>query len=181
MANKPSALGKVAQAVAAAYATVQESGGLLDTVCGVLNTQYKGGDVPEADVAFICDEVSRIRSWSASSARVRKAEMKTIMGFYSVLPDAMAKLRANRKNEKPVTFEAGLRLARALKANDGNVARAIAAFIAGRTPTKPADRNEEQALESAKTHINRVLEHTALNKKFRAALSALCVEFDIAL
>lgn len=181
MATKPNVLNKLAGIVAEAFAGLN-TGALLDNVTGALNTQYKGADVPEADADFIADEVSRIRSWTATSAKSRKSEMRAIMSVYQTLPEAMTVLRSSKANTKPVTFEAGLKLARALK-KGSTVKQAVAAYLEGgkSNVTAPADRDLAASLKSTATHINRVLEHTALPRKFRAALSALCIEHDIVL
>jgi hypothetical protein len=180
MAAKSNGLTVLATALANAYATVQESGGLLDNVCKVVATKYKGEGVPDSDAEFIVDEVSRIRSWSASAAKVRKSEMRAILSVYSLLPDAMAKLRGHKGNTKPVTFDAGLKLARALK-KGSTITQAVAAYVNGSQQVDPADRSLDEAKASARTHVKRILQHTALPIKFRNALREACENAGIVL
>ncbi len=181
MAKQGAGLTLVAKAVAAAYAAAHSTGDLLDDVCKAVEAQFKGEQVPEEAAGFIVDEVARLRSWSASAAKVRKSEMRAILSVYDTLPDAMKKLREHKKNEKPVTFEAGLKLARALK-KGATITQAVAAYIeGGKAGTPPAERDLETSMKSAKTHINRVLEHKALPIKFRNALREVCEEHGIVL
>lgn len=180
MAQRGAGLTLVAKAVAAAYAAAHSTGDLLDDVCKAVATRYKGEGVPDSDADFIVDEVTRIRQWSASSAKTRKSEMRAILSVYSLLPDAMAKLRGHKGNTKPVTFDAGLKLARALK-KGSTITQAVAAYVNGSASVDPADRSLDEAKASAKTHIKRVLAHTALPIKFRNALREACENAGIVL
>lgn len=170
-------LSNLATAVASAFADVETSGGLVENICKAVQNLYKGKAMADSDIAFVCDETARLRGWNDSSARVRKAETKAILLQYAKLPEAIEKAR----KKKHVSFDAAVKLARAL--NKGMTPnQAAAAYIEGNKANKvsPADRDLDTAKKSVTTHVKRILEHTQLDRKFRAELRTLCEEHGIA-
>jgi hypothetical protein len=115
MATIEKGLKGLVHVVADVFDTVHSTGALLDRMCQAFAEKFDGAKVPEEQENYICDEVARVRQWSAAAAKTRKSELRAIISVYPKLPDAMTALRNSKKNEKPVTFEAGLKLARALK------------------------------------------------------------------
>lgn len=184
MATKTNGLKSLVHVVADVFDTAHSTGTLLDRMCQAFTDKYAGDDVPDSDADFICDEVARIRQWSESSMKARKSELRAIMSVYPKLPEAMTMLRNSKKNDRPVTFEAGLKLARALKKDGATAKTAVAAYIDGRNAANkmdPADRDLDASKKSARTHVKRILEHVALPRQFRNALRDLCEEHGIAL
>ncbi|MGL4557392.1 MAG: hypothetical protein ACRCV5_07800 [Afipia sp.] len=178
MAKQSNGLSSLASAIAGAFATVETTGGLVATICASVQKLYKGAEMPSDDVAYVCDEVARLRGWSDASARVRKAECKAILGQYATLPEAIEKA----STKKHVSFDAAVKLARSLKSMTPR--QAAAAYIAGKSATRASDpttRTLDEAKASIKKHVNRVLEFTQVDRKFRAELRSLCEEYGIAL
>jgi len=163
--------------VAGAFAAWENSGGVIVDMCKAVQNLYRGKDIPDDDMEFLCDEVSRVRGWSAASAGKRKLECKAILRNYAQLPEAVE--RATKK--KNVPFTAALALARMLgKGLTPN--QAATAYIKGNAATKaspPASRTKEDAAKSIKIHVKRILEFTQYDRKFRSELRALCDEFGI--
>jgi hypothetical protein len=174
------------QSVAAAIANAMvgiDTSGICETICENLLARFgKGGAVSKEDGDAIAAEVSRLRKWTPKSAETRIKELRAFYGAYDLLPLALEKLRETKSNGKPITYDAGVKLARSLKAGK-TVAQSVAAYIEGKAAAKvaPEDRTLEQSRESASTHVKRILEHKKLPSAFRSKLAALCVEFYISL
>ena len=174
------------QSVAAAIASAMvgiDTSGICEVICENLLARFgKNGTVPKEDGAAIGAEVARLRKWTPASAEKRISELGAFFGAYTLLPDALEKLRANKHNGKAVTYDAGVKLSRMLKGGK-TVTQAVAAFIEGKAAAKvdPADRDLESSIKSASTHVKRILEHKKLPAAFRSKLASLCVEYDIAL
>lgn len=170
-------LSQLASTVAGAFAEAEQSGGLVENICKAVQKLYKGKPVPKDDGEFIADEVARLRGWSEGSARVRKAECKSIIGQYAKLPDAIARA----KKKKFVSFEMAVKLARSL--NKGMTPNQAAQALVRRQQRNDSDSrakaDAETARKAAKQSAKKMLEYKALPAKFRSALRELCEEYDI--
>jgi hypothetical protein len=123
------------QSVAAAIANAMvgiDTSGICETICENLLARFgKGGAVSKEDGDAIAAEVSRLRKWTPKSAETRIKELRAFYGAYDLLPLALEKLRETKSNGKPITYDAGVKLARSLKAGK-TVSQSVAAYIEGK-------------------------------------------------
>jgi hypothetical protein len=167
----------VAAAIASALDTLSGRD-VAPAIVQNLDSRYKGSPVPDDDVAFYVTDVAKRMGVTESSFRQRKADITYICASYTDLPTAMEKYQG--KGKAAPAFYIAARLANKLRTM--SVTKAVSAVKADLKPKKPvdpADRDEETARKSAKTHVKRILEQTALPGDFRSRLAALAAEFQL--
>jgi uncharacterized protein YqeY len=132
--SKSTVVSQVAAALANGFASVESSATILESICKVAQSAYKGKEIPSDDVAAIVDRMVTERgdAWQESTAAARKSEAKRVLQTYAVLPEAIALVRKTG----PCNWRDGMALARLIVKNDGSVTKAIKAFTAESEPKR---------------------------------------------
>ena len=102
---------KVATAVAKVYDTVENNGSVVTQCVTAARQVYKGKAIPKLDLAYIIDNVARIRQWTAASLKQRSSEVRIVLRAYDRLPEAMEKYCAKSDG---FTWHDAIKLARCL-------------------------------------------------------------------
>lgn len=115
---------KVAAAVAKVYDSVENSGNVVTQCVTAAMRVYRGNAIPKLDLAYIADNVARIRAWTATSLKQRKSEVRIVLRAYDRLPEAITKYTAKSES---FTWHDAIKLARCLGREPAvNVAVALA-------------------------------------------------------
>ncbi len=102
---------KVANVIAKVYEIVGKSGNVVTQCVTSAQSVYKGATIPQQDLVFIANNVSRIRKWTSASATVRKSEVRKILKQYTRLPEAIDAYCAKHDT---FTWHSAVKLARCL-------------------------------------------------------------------
>jgi len=171
-------LTKLANSIAGHVEALDGTHSIVRDICDDCTNLYNDAPIPNDDMAFIAAEVSRVRGWTAKSARVRIAELKAVLKAYAKLPEAIDKAISKHV---AVPFYKAVALARMI--NAGKTPTQAATMLkqgTSATKAKPvAERNKAEQVKSANTHVKRILEQTKLPKAFRDALKSLAVQYDV--
>jgi len=117
--------GKVAAAIAKVFDTVENNGSVITQCVTSAKSVYRGAEIPTVDLAYIADNVARIRSWTPTSINARKSEVRKILRAYRELPEAIEKFR---KKSPTFTWHQAVKLARLL-GQHSTINKAVAAMV----------------------------------------------------
>jgi len=138
--SKSTIVSQVAAALANGFASVESSATILESICKVAQSAYKGKEIPADDMTAIVERMVTERgdAWQESTAAARKSEAKRVLQTYATLPEAIALAR----KVGPCNWRDGMTLARLLVKSEGNVKAAVKSFTdAGEAaPVKPQQR-----------------------------------------
>ncbi len=113
----------IASAYVAALNTAESSGSLVTHVCNVANKYTKGAALPDEDISGVVIDIAKAKGWKGASAKTRSSEVRKVLKFAHVLPDAIESALATHKR---CDWHTSLRIATQL--NKGlNVAKAVKA------------------------------------------------------
>lgn len=163
---------KVAGAIAKVFETVSKQGNILTQCVSSVSSVYRGKPVPAQDIAFIANNVARIRGWSSASAGPRKSEVRKIVRNYTRLPEAMQKIGAANGN---FTWHDAMRLLTCLNAEPA-LGKALARFS---TKTTAKIVTPLKALGTAVSKIMNLDTRASKITKFQTDLEHLCVTHGI--
>lgn len=162
--------GKVAAGISKVLDTVSKQGNILHTCVTLVQSVYKGVDVPKADEKFIAEAVARQRKWSAASAGPRKSEVRKIVRNYLAIPEAM-KLLAKKRDT--FTWHDAMKLVTRLNNPNFTTKQAVAAMLSAPVKEKPTALKQ---VTTCLTRIGNIETRSAKIIAFRKDLSALAAK-----
>lgn len=149
-----------------AFAAHESSGSRIVDICKAARGMFKGKPVPDDAATEIVDAVVAARGWQDKVATVRRSECKRVLSVYAVLPEGIERVR---KERGACLWTDALRLATKIKANDGNLAKGLAAFMeSGGSVVSPKGRAAGALKQWYKA-----------DKKAREAIRAACATLRI--
>jgi hypothetical protein len=161
---------KVASAIAKVFETVSKQGNIITQCVSSVTSVYKGKPVPSTDIAFIANNVARLRGWSKGSEGPRKSEVRKIVRNYTRIPEAMQKVGAADGN---FTWHDAMRLLTALNAEPA-LGKAVLRFNAKGPVTKATSATPTKVLGQAVSKIMNLDTRAVKITKFQEALETLC-------
>jgi len=163
---------KVANVIAKVFDALSSNGNVITQCVSSLRSVYRGSDVPVQDIAFIADNVARIRGWSDKSAGPRKSEVRKIVRNYTSLDEAV---KLYKKKSATFTWHECMKLLTQMN-KEQTTRQAVAACLVTAAPTKVAAPKQ---LASLLTRISNIETRSAKIIAFRIDLNKLAAKHGL--